>query len=60
MEYKLHDLVIVSRVGNVWTEGRHPDATQVCYSVLGMDISKAEYDILEDILLRWEAYQETM
>lgn len=54
MEYQRHDLVIVSKVGQVWTEGKHPAATEVCYSCNGMDITEAEYIALLNVLARWE------
>lgn len=54
MEYQRHDLVIVSKVGLGWTEGKHPDATEVCYSCNGMEITHAEYIALLNVSARWE------
>ncbi len=54
MQYNLHDLVIVSKVNQGWTEEKHPDATEVCYSCNGMDITEAEYTALINALARWE------
>jgi hypothetical protein len=54
MQYNRNDLGIVSKVNQGWAEGKHPDATEVCYSCNGMDITEAEYCTLLNVLARWE------
>ena len=56
MVFTKHDLVVLSRMRNGYAEGKYPEAEEILYSVCGMDISEQEYNVLMDIVQKWDKF----